>query len=53
VVDATIQGMAPLELSSPLDALSRVDAGVLRALALTGQFEEFDVVSRELSARPA
>jgi hypothetical protein len=49
VIDAEIRGGN--ELTSPLDALSRLDAGVLRALAVTGQFEEFDVVRRSISAR--
>jgi hypothetical protein len=53
VVAATLRGTAPHELTSPLDALSRLDACVLRALAVTGQFEEFDVVRRALSAEPA
>ena len=52
VIDAALRGTAPHELSSPLDALSRLDAGVLRALMVTGQFEEFDVVRRELAAQP-
>ena len=51
VVDATLRGTSPHELTSPLDALMWLDASVLRALAVTGQFEEFDVVRRELSAR--
>ena len=49
VIDAEIRGGN--ELTSPLEALSRLDAGVLRALAVTGQFEEFDVVRRSISAR--
>lgn len=53
VAEATLRGAAPNELTSPLDALSRLDASVLRALAVTGQFEEFDVARRTLSARPA
>ncbi|GAA0912630.1 hypothetical protein GCM10009557_86660 [Virgisporangium ochraceum] len=52
-VAATLRGTAPHELTSPLDALSRLDSCVLRALAVTGQFEEFDVVRRTLDARPA
>jgi hypothetical protein len=53
VVEATLRGAAPNELTSPVDALSRLDGCVLRALAVTGQFEEFDVVRRTVSARPA
>ena len=53
VVDATVHGATPHEMTSPLEALSRLDASVLRALAVTGQFEEFDVVRRTLAARPA
>lgn len=52
-VTATLRGTAPHELTSPLEALSRLDSCVLRALAVTGQFEEFDVVRRALDARPA
>ena len=53
VVEATLRGAAPNDLTSPVDALSRLDASVLRALAVTGQFEEFDVVRRSVSADPA
>jgi hypothetical protein len=53
VVSATLGGADPHDLTSPLDALSRLDASVLRALAITGQFEEFDVVRRTLTARSA
>lgn len=53
VAGATLRGAAPTDLTSPVDALSRLDASVLRALAVTGQFEEFDVVHRAVSAEPA
>jgi hypothetical protein len=53
VAEATLRGAAPDDLTSPVDALSRLDASVLRALAITGQFEEFDVVRRTVSAHPA
>jgi hypothetical protein len=52
VVDAVLRGTAPHEWTSPLDALARLDAAVLRALAVTGQFEEFDVARRTVGAQP-
>ena len=49
VLHATMAGQ---DLTSPLDALTRLDEAVLRALMTTGLFEEFDVARRRLEIGP-
>jgi hypothetical protein len=50
VATVDLSGAVPQVLTSPMEALSHLDASVLRALAVTGQFEEFDVSRRAVVA---
>lgn len=52
-VIVVLAGTGPADLTSPVEAVMRVDAGMLRALMRGGMFEEFDVASRTLSVRPS
>lgn len=52
-VRATLRGNRPSDLTSPVDALTRIDTAICQSLALLGLFEEFDVARRSLKAVPA
>lgn len=51
-VRAEIQGRTIADMTSPLDAITLLDAALLRALAKTGLFEEFDVARRTVRVGP-
>jgi hypothetical protein len=53
VIRAELAGATVGDLTSPLDALTRLDSAVLAALVTTGLFEEFDVARRQLTAGPS
>jgi hypothetical protein len=48
VISATLLGASPAHLTSPLDAVTRLDTSLSRALIRTGTYEEFDVARRTL-----
>jgi hypothetical protein len=48
IIDATLQGVSRAHLTSPLDAIARLDSSLSRALIFTGMYEEFDVSRRVL-----
>ena len=50
---ATLRGNRPIDLTSPVDAVTRVDTAICQSLMRLGLFEEFDVASRSLKAGPA
>ena len=50
---ATLRGNRPIDLTSPVDAVTRVDTAICQSLMRSGLFEEFDVASRSLKAAPA
>jgi hypothetical protein len=52
VVRATLRGTSPRNLTSPLDAITRLDASFDRSLMHTGLFEEFDVARKLLRVAP-
>ena len=52
-VEATLAGVAPGQLTSPLDAITQLDKALYRSLTRTGLFEEFDVSRRVLRVAPA
>jgi hypothetical protein len=52
-VRATLRGNRPSDLTSPVDAVTRIDTAICQSLALLGLFEEFDVARRSLNAVPA
>jgi hypothetical protein len=50
---ATLKGNAPARLTSPLEAITYLDAALDRSLKRTGLFEEFDVARKALHSAPA
>ena len=52
-IRATLRGNRPVDLTSPVDAVVRIDGAVCGSLMRLGLFEEFDVASRSLKATPA
>jgi hypothetical protein len=50
---ATLRGNRPSDLTSPVDAVTRIDTVICRSLMRLGLLEEFDVASRSLKAVPA
>ena len=51
-IRGTLRGNRPIDLTSPVDAVTRIDAAICQSLMRLGLFEEFDVVSRSLKAAP-
>ena len=51
-IRATLRGNRPIDLTSPVDAVGRIDAAICQSLMRLGLFEEFDVASRSLNAAP-
>jgi hypothetical protein len=47
-VRAVLRGISPASLTSPLEAISRLDTSLNRSLMRTGMFEEFDMARRSL-----
>jgi hypothetical protein len=52
-IRATLRGNRPIDLTSPIDAVTRVDTAICQSLMQLGLYEEFDVASRSLKAAPA
>jgi hypothetical protein len=52
-IRATLRGHGPIDLTSPVDAVTRFDTAISQSLLQLGLYEEFDVASRSLMAAPA
>lgn len=52
-IRATLHGNGPIDLTSPVDAVTRIDTAICQSLLRLGLYEEFDVASRSLKAAPA
>ena len=49
---ATLHGNGPIDLTSPVDAVTRIDTAICQSLLRLGLYEEFDVANRSLKAAP-